>query len=134
MAPDDFLFNALLRMTRHNINRLVIRDGPAIHGILEQIDLLSYLSNHSHLIALQIERAQSKEELQWASRELVNVIRDLHAKGIKIRYIMQLVSELNKKMLRNCSSCWHRRSCWIILPAGAGQRGPRGAGAQNRPG
>ncbi|MBK8509823.1 MAG: cyclic nucleotide-binding/CBS domain-containing protein [Candidatus Competibacteraceae bacterium] len=100
MASDDFLFNALLRMTRHNINRLVIRDGPTIQGVLEQIDLLSYLSNHSHLIALQIERAQSKEEIKWASRDLVNVIRDLNAKGIKIRYIMQLVSELNKKMLR----------------------------------
>jgi CBS domain-containing protein len=100
MELDDFLFNALLRMTHHNINRLVIREGAAIHGILEQIDLLSYLSNHSHLIALQIERAQSKDELKWASRDLVNVIRDLHAKGIKIRYIMQLVSELNKKVLR----------------------------------
>ncbi|MFO1420049.1 MAG: putative nucleotidyltransferase substrate binding domain-containing protein [Candidatus Competibacteraceae bacterium] len=100
MAPDDFLFNALLRMTHHNINRLVIREGATIHGILEQMDLLSYLSNHSHLIALQIERAQSKDELKWASRDLVNVIRDLHAKGIKVRYIMQLVSELNKKVLR----------------------------------
>jgi CBS domain-containing protein len=100
MAPDDFLFNALLRMTHHNVNRLVIREGATIHGILEQIDLLSYLSNHSHLIALQIERAQSRDELLWASQDLVNVIRDLHAKGIKIRYIMQLVSELNKKVLR----------------------------------
>jgi CBS domain-containing protein len=100
MEPDDFLFNALLRMTHHNINRLVIRDGAAIRGILEQIDLLSYLSNHSHLIALQIERATTEEALKWASRDLVNVIRDLHTKGIKIRYIMQLVSELNKKLLR----------------------------------
>ncbi|MFO7640603.1 MAG: DUF294 nucleotidyltransferase-like domain-containing protein, partial [Candidatus Competibacteraceae bacterium] len=100
MAPDDFLFNALLRMTQHNINRLVIRHGDTIHGVLEQIDLLSYLSNHSHLIALQVERATTKDDLQWASRDLVNVVRDLHDKGIKIHYIMQLVSELNKKVLR----------------------------------
>jgi CBS domain-containing protein len=100
MAPDDFLFNALLRMTQHNINRLVIRHGDTIHGVLEQIDLLSYLSNHSHLIALQVERATTKDDLKWASRDLVNVVRDLHDKGIKIHYIMQLVSELNKKVLR----------------------------------
>ncbi|MBL8259431.1 MAG: cyclic nucleotide-binding/CBS domain-containing protein [Candidatus Competibacteraceae bacterium] len=120
MGPDDFLFNALLRMTRHNINRLVIRDGPHIHGILEQIDLLSYLSNHSHLIALQIERAQSREEIKWASRDLINVIRDLNAKGIKIRYIMQLVSELNKKMLRKLFELLAPRelldnSCLLVL-------------------
>ena len=100
MAPDDFLFNALLRMTHYNVNRLVIREGRILHGVLEQIDLLSYLSNHSHLIALQIERARSREDLKWASQDLVNVIRDLYGKGIKIRYIMQLVSELNKKLLR----------------------------------
>ncbi len=100
MHPDDFLFNALLRMTHHNINRLVITEGPIIHGLLEHIDLLSYLSNHSHLIAVQVQRAASQEELKWASRDLVNVIRDLHHKGVKIRYIMQLVSELNKQMLR----------------------------------
>jgi len=100
MEPGDFLFNALLRMTHYNVNRLVIRDNKTIHGILEQIDLLSYLSNHSHLIALQIDRARSREDLKWASRDLVNVIRDLHNKGIKVRYIMQLVSELNKKLLR----------------------------------
>lgn len=100
MAPNDFLFNALLRMTRYNINRLVIREGATLHGILEQIDLLSYLSNHSHLIALQVERANSKSELQEASRDLVNLIRDLHVKGTKIHFIMQLVSELNKKVLR----------------------------------
>lgn len=100
MAPDDFLFNALLRMTQHSINRLVIRRGDAIDGILEQIDLLSYLSNHSHLIALQVERATSKDDLKWASRDLVNVVSDLHGKGIKIHYIMQLVSELNKKVVR----------------------------------
>ncbi len=99
MEPDDFLFNALLRMTHYNINRLVIRKGNAIHGILEQIDLLSYLSNHSHMIALQIDRAVSKDDLRRASQNLVNVISDLHTKGIKISYIMQLVSELNKKML-----------------------------------
>ena len=100
LGPDDFLFNALLTMTRHNINRIVIRDHDIIYGVLEQIDLLSYLSNHSQLIAIQIERAASKQDLQRASRDLINVIHDLHAKGIKPRYMMQLVSELNKKILK----------------------------------
>lgn len=120
MEPDDFLFNALLRMTRHNINRLVIHEGSTIHGVLEQIDLLSYLSNHSHLIALQIERAQSKEELQWASRDLVHMIHDLHDQGAKIRYIMQLVSELNKKLLRKLFELLaplevQENSCLLVL-------------------
>lgn len=100
LASDDFLFNALLTMARHGVNRVVIREDGMIQGVLEQIDLLSYLSNHSQLIAIQIERAQSKQELSRASTDLINVIRDLHAKGVKPHYIMQLVSALNKKLLR----------------------------------
>ena len=99
LEEDDFLFNALLTMTRHSISRVVIRHDGAIRGVLEQVDLLSYLSNHSHLIAVQIERAGSREELAKASHELTRVIEALHGKGVKLRYIGQLLSELNKKLL-----------------------------------
>jgi hypothetical protein len=33
-------------------------------AFIEQMDLLSYLSNHSHLIASQIERATLKGDLK----------------------------------------------------------------------
>lgn len=71
-----------------------------ISNIFEQADLAGYLCNRLHWIALQIERALSKEDLKWASRDLLKIIHDLHAKGINIRSTMQLVSELNKKLLR----------------------------------
>ena len=99
LAPDDFLFNALLIMTRHGISRVVVREESEILGVLEQIDLLSYFSNHSHLTAIQIERANSTEELKRASRDLLSVVRALHAKGVKVRYISELIAELNKKIL-----------------------------------
>ena len=44
----DYLFNALLTMTRHNIQRVVVTENGQPIGVLEQIDLLSYFSNHSH--------------------------------------------------------------------------------------
>ena len=77
----------------------MIRHDGAIRGVLEQVDLLSYLSNHSHLIAVQIERAGSREELAKASHELTRVIEALHGRAQKLRYIGQLLSELNKKLL-----------------------------------
>lgn len=98
LEADDFLFNALLTMTRHSISRVVIRRDQQIAGVLEQVDLLSFLSSHTHLIAVQIERAATLEELATASRALVDVIEALHGKGVKLHYIGQLVSELNKKL------------------------------------
>ncbi|MDQ2697097.1 MAG: DUF294 nucleotidyltransferase-like domain-containing protein [Pseudomonadota bacterium] len=95
---DDYLFNALLAMTRRDVRRLVIRTGEDVTGVLELTDLLSYFSNHSHLIAVQVDRATTRQELQQASRELTGVVRALHAKGVRVHYISQLVSELNKKV------------------------------------
>jgi CBS domain-containing protein len=100
MQREDFLFNALLQMTRHSVKRLVIYEQERIVGMLNQIDLLSYFSHHSHLISVQIEQATSLAQLKKASRAIFEVIQTLYAKGMKIQAITQLVNELNRKVYR----------------------------------
>ena len=95
---NDFLFNALLLMTHNGVKRVVVMKEQRIVGILEQLDLLSYFANHSHLIAVQIDKAKSVEELKDAQADLKNLILTLQAKGVKVRYITKLVSTLNDKM------------------------------------
>ena len=95
---NDFLFNALLLMTHNGVKRVVVTHNHRIVGILEQLDLLSYFANHSHLIAVQIDKANSVEELKDVQQDLKNLILTLHAKGVKVRYITKLVSTLNEKM------------------------------------
>ncbi|WP_321777781.1 CBS domain-containing protein [Sulfurimonas sp.] len=46
---DDFLFNALLIMVNNATNRVVVTKDGKIVDILEQLDLLSYFSNNSHV-------------------------------------------------------------------------------------
>lgn len=94
----DFLFNALLLFTKHSIKRLVVVEDDKIVGILEQLDLLSHFANHTHLIAASIDRAVNIDELHNAQRSLVHLINSLTSKGVKIRYISKLVSQLNAKM------------------------------------
>ncbi len=96
----DFLFNALLLFTKHGVKRLVVRDGEEIVGILEQLDLLSHFANHTHLIAASIERANSIDELQSTQRSLTHLVRSLTTKGVRVRYVSKLVSELNAKVYR----------------------------------
>lgn len=96
----DFLFNALLLFTKYGIKRLVVTDHDEVVGILEQLDLLSHFANHTHLIAATIERAQNIDELQNTQRSLNHLVRSLTSKGVKVRYISKLVSELNAKMYR----------------------------------
>lgn len=95
IEKDDFLFNALLELTKNSIKRIVVMEKGKIVGILEQLDILSYFANHSYLVTIQIRKAKSIEELKRASKEFVSTIKKLHARGTKIEYIAKLISELN---------------------------------------
>lgn len=94
----DFLFNALLLFTKHGVKRLVVMHGNEIVGILEQLDLLSHFANHTHLIAASIDRATSIDDLRSVERSLTHLIRSLTTKGVRVRYVSKLVSELNAKV------------------------------------
>lgn len=100
LEQDDFLFNALVVMTKRSIRHVVITQDGHIAGILEQKDLLSYLSNHSYLIANQIDRAKSQDELRKASNHIPPLIKSLYQRGVKPRYIARLVTDLNGKVFR----------------------------------
>jgi CBS domain-containing protein len=97
---NDFLFNALLLMTHNEIKRVVVTDDSKIIGVLEQLDLLSYFANHSHLIAVQIDKASSIDDLRDIQNDLNNLIMVLKTKGVKTRYITKLVSTLNIKIYK----------------------------------
>lgn len=97
---DDLLFNALILMAKHSVRRLVITENGAVAGVLEQADLLALLSNHSQVIALRVDRAASPDDLAEASRDIVGLIRTLHGTGVKVSFIADLVTELNRKIFR----------------------------------
>jgi CBS domain-containing protein len=98
MQYDDYLFNALLLMTKRSIKRVAIKEEENIIGVLDQMDLLSYFSHHSHLVSVQIDRAGDTDQLKKASGSILKVIQTLNAKGVKTHAITQLVNELNLKV------------------------------------
>ena len=96
--PEAELFDALLIMLRHRVHRVLVQDGETILGILSQLDLMSFVSNHSHLITLQVEQASSIEQLQSAAHQVDDSIKLLQRGGMRIEIISQLVSELNAQI------------------------------------
>jgi CBS domain-containing protein len=100
LKPNDFLLDALLLMLRNSIKHLLIEQNNEIIGVLEQIDLLSYLSNHTRLVAVQIDRAQNKAQLKLASQNMTNMIKAFNANGMKIKQLMQWVTELNQQVFK----------------------------------
>ncbi|HMW23865.1 MAG TPA: DUF294 nucleotidyltransferase-like domain-containing protein [Burkholderiaceae bacterium] len=109
VKPKDALFEALALMIRHKIHRLVVRDGDHIIGFLQQLDLLSFLSNHSYLIMLQVLEAQDLSALEAAAGQITRSVTMLHRAGTKVEQIARLVQELNAKLFE--------RAWQLIAPA-----------------
>lgn len=120
LSQDAELSEALLAMIRHRVHRVLVCDGAAIVGILSQLDLMSFVSNHSHLIALQVDQASSIDELRAAALQMDGLIALLHSGGARIELIAGLVSELNRQIL---ARLWAfvapaelvRNSCLIVM-------------------
>jgi CBS domain-containing protein len=93
------LFQALVRMTRFRVERVIVRDEGKILGTLGLTEVLSYYSSHSHLIGMRLERAESIEEIADAARGLTELVATLHAQGAKMSYLMELVSALNSRLM-----------------------------------
>ncbi|OED45280.1 hypothetical protein ACH42_05190 [Endozoicomonas sp. (ex Bugula neritina AB1)] len=100
VTPGDFLFDAMILMTEHNIERLVVCDEEGIIGLLPLLQLLSLLSTHSHVIGLRIQRATTIEPLRECALEIEPLIRNLHNNGVRIPFLMKLVSTLNEQIMQ----------------------------------
>jgi CBS domain-containing protein len=99
IGADAELFEALLLMLRHRVHRVLVRDGGAIVGVLSQLDLMSFVSNHSHLIALQVEQAESLAELKAAAVQMDGLVDLLHGGGVKVEVIGRMVRVLNAQVV-----------------------------------
>ncbi len=98
IGTDAALYDALLMMIRHRVHRILVKDGDQIVGILGQLDLMGFVSNHSHLIAMQAAQARSIEELRQAAVQMDGLIEVLHSGGARVEVIAGLVSELNTQI------------------------------------
>jgi CBS domain-containing protein len=98
VEADAELFEALWLMERHRVHRLVVCDDGEVLGVLAQLDLVSFVASHSHIVALQIDEAADVADLKRAAARIDSMIALLHEGGIKIERIARLVNELNARL------------------------------------
>lgn len=115
VAPDDFVSTALLRMTKHNKRRVAVVEGGEFVGVLEDVDLLSFLAGNSQLVAQQIDRASSIADLAQAAQKIEPQIRMLRRQGVKIEALCEIVSDLNQRL--------HAKLFSLVAPQSIRERG-----------
>ena len=109
IEPGVPLFEALALMIQHQVHRVVVATGEQIVGLLEQLDLLSFLSNHSYLITVQIVQAQSLDNLAQQAEKITRFIALLHRGGTRVGQTAHLVQALNAKLFE--------RTWQLVAPA-----------------
>lgn len=118
---DDYLFEALTILIKKNIKRIgVINNRNEMIGILEQMDILSHFANHTYVIDSKIKKSKNIEELKNASKDLLIIIKSLHAKGVKVNHISNLIGQLNTKVYQKLYSLvlpteLQNNACLIVM-------------------
>ncbi|MEJ8291249.1 putative nucleotidyltransferase substrate binding domain-containing protein [Delftia tsuruhatensis] len=99
VRADDQLGDALVVLLRARVHRLAVLDAPGqVLGILEALDLFSFLANHSHLITVQIEQAADLQALEQAAAQITRLVAALHRGGTRIALMARLVQQLNARL------------------------------------
>jgi CBS domain-containing protein len=99
VKPSDQLGDAMAIMLRNRVHRVVVVDEERkIHGILEALDLFSFLSNQSHLITEKIEDAKDLDGLSQAAAQITRMIALLYRSGSRVNLIAKLVQQLNSRL------------------------------------
>ncbi|MCE8020296.1 cyclic nucleotide-binding/CBS domain-containing protein [Halomonas sp. MCCC 1A11036] len=120
VRPDQYLFEVLVMMTRHKVERVVVMEQANPIGVVELTDVLSYFSSRSYVVSLQVEQAESLDALFLASRRTPELVKTLMAQGVKLRFAMGLLAALNGRIM---SKAWgflideryHRDSCLMVM-------------------
>ncbi len=109
VRPSDQVGEAMASLLRHRVHRLVVTEGDDVLGVLEALDLFSFLSNHSHMITVQIENADDLATLTQAASKITRMMSLMFRSGTRVLLIARLVQELNARLFE--------RAWQLIAPA-----------------
>ena len=96
---DDFLFDAVIAMTKHKKRRLGVRSEGTYAGVLEDIGILELFAGNSQLIPGRIDRAKTVADLASCSSDIQAQIQRLHEQGVKVEVIAEITSDLNRNLI-----------------------------------
>lgn len=100
ISEDDFLFEALYRMSRHGIHRVVVVDKKGrLTGILTDSDVLRLQTRSPQQLIRDIEGAESVAELKDLHRRIQDLVLHLVATGVATRDLVRMIAHLNDQLL-----------------------------------
>ena len=98
IKPSDQVGDALAMMLRKRVHRLVVKEGDHVVGVLEALDVFSFLSNHSHLLSVKIETATDIDALAQSAKQMTQMVTSLYRSGTRVSLMARLVQDMNARL------------------------------------
>ncbi len=99
LDADGFCFEALLSMMRYKIHHLLVMEKGKFMGVVTNHDFMVLQGSSPTVIAKEIERATSGEELAALAPKLYKAVTALVFEGAKATNIAGLITEIAEKMV-----------------------------------
>ncbi len=100
IGEEDFLYEALYRMSRQKIHRLGVVDAQGkLSGIITDTDILKLQAHSPHQLVLDIEKAETIEDLAVLHHRIEALVLHLVGTGIRTRDMVRLIANLNDQVL-----------------------------------
>ncbi len=100
ICENEFLFEALHRITRHGIHRLVVVDNTgALTGIITDSDILRLQHNSPQRLIRRIEEARDVEALKGLHKQVQELVLHLVGTGVRVKELVRLIAHLNDQIL-----------------------------------
>jgi CBS domain-containing protein len=99
VEQDDFIFEALILMTRHSKRRLAVKANGSYIGVLEDIDILGLVAGNSQLVPGRIDRARGLDDLAQAAQDIGGQVERLAGERVRVEAIAEITSDLNRRLV-----------------------------------
>jgi CBS domain-containing protein len=100
VQEDDFLFEALYRMSRHRIHRVCVVDAEGrLTGIITDTDILKLQTRSPQKMLRDIEEAGGIADLTSLHRKIQDLVLHLVGTGTATRSLVRMIAHLNDRLL-----------------------------------
>lgn len=100
IGENEFLFEALHRISRHGIHRLVVVDETGgLAGIITDSDILRLQHNSPQRLIRRIEEAKDVEALKELHQQVQGLVLHLVGTGVRVQELVRLIAHLNDQIL-----------------------------------
>ena len=100
ITEQEFLFEALHRMSRHGIHRIVVTgSGCSPAGIITDSDILRLQTNSPQRLVRRIEEACTVNDLKVLHQQVQELVAHLIGTGVPVKELVRLIAHLNDQIL-----------------------------------